>query len=220
MSTTRYRNVWGSQGSNLDQQRGDLFRVAINLPAVLGGVSKWNDVIQFAVTKFPFPERSRETIATKYLNQTNFQLGADAAMGTIDIPVRYAFNQETAKILEQWHWMTSHPGTGAVALTSAIKTSGYFYYLIPNLTGLPGAINAAPAQDAMKDGATYALEGILLKGLKNSEADMESSNNLVMVTMTLQIDRYYPVDPGDLQVGNATINSAAGLVASELATRG
>lgn len=221
-----FRNVWGSANSNLDQQRGDLFRVALNLPPALGGVSKWDASIQFAVTKFPFPARDREMVPTKYLNQTNYQLGADIGLGTIAFPVRYAFNQDTAVILERWNWMTSHPGTGAVALTSQIKCNGYFYWLIPNLdtTAVPSSITEAASTNAMLDGGAYALEGVMLKGLKPSDADMESNNNLVTLELTLQIDRYYPINPLDLQIattqngstqaGDSAFNGAAGIVAN------
>lgn len=221
------KNIWGSAGSNLDQQRGDLFRIAINLPPALGGSSRWDSAIQFAVKSFPFPTREREMIPIKYLNQTNYQLGADTGSGTIEIPIRYAFNQDTAKILEQWHWMHSHPGTGGVALTSRIKANGYFYWLIPNLdpTKVPESVTEAASANLMIDGGAYALEGVMVKGLKPSDADMESSNNLVFLNLTLQIDRYYPINPSDLKkvvnggVGgsDSAFDPAAGLVTSAFA---
>lgn len=228
MSAIKFRNIWGAAGSDLDQQRGDLFRLAINLPAALGGSGKWNDAVQFAVQKFPFPQRSREMIPIKYLNQTNHQLGADTASGEIEIPIRYAFNRDTAKILEEWHWMHSHPGTGGVALTSKIKSNGYFYWLIPNLdvTKVPDSITEAASANTMVDGGAYAIEGILIKGFKPSEADMDSSSNLVFLNLTLQIDRYYPIKTSDLRIitsgqGGSTnggtdsaFNPAAGVVTS------
>lgn len=199
----KFRNTWGSQGSNLDQQRGDLFRVVINLPN-LGtagtGNGLWNSAVEFAVSKFPFPTRARQLVPLKYLNQTNMQLGADAEPGTVEMTVRYAFTQQTAAVLERWHWLTSHPN-GSVARTSAIKTDGKMYWLAPN----QALSNNANAYDDSSDtafvpSAAYVLEGILIVGYKPTDADMESGNNLVNLMITLSIDRYYPLQPEDLQL--------------------
>lgn len=196
MSSLIVKNPWGTANGGLDQQRADLFYISMSLPSVLGGVSAWSDNIQVAVTKFPFPARDREMIATKYLNQTNFQMGAETAMGSIEIPVRYAIGHQAAVLLEQWHWMHSHP-SGGVGLTTAVKTNGYFYWLIPNLTGAPGDASAAQA-NVLELGGAYVLEGVMIKGLKPTDANMESNNELVSVNLTLQIDRYYPASPSDL----------------------
>lgn len=207
------KNTWGAQNSNLDQQRGDLFRVSIALPRVLGGVAAWDETIQIGLTKFPFPTRERETIPTKYLNQTNHQLGADVATGTIEIPVRYAFNGKMAELLTQWDWMHSHP-SGGVAVTSQVKVNGDFFWLVPSLDGATPPANAyAPDGYTMRDGGHYALEGVMIKGLKPSDADMESSNNLVTLNLTLSIDRYYPKTPGALRIGTEpTPGSVVGAV--------
>jgi len=128
--------------------------------------------------------------------------------------VRYAFNQETASILEKWFWMTSHPGTGAVGLTSFVKANGFMYWLIPNLEQVePLPINAPAPANTMIDGGRYVLEGILLVGLKPSDADMEQAG-LVNLDLKLQIDRYYPVSPADLRVApfGSTVDPAAGVV--------
>jgi hypothetical protein len=196
------RNNWGRRGANLDQQRGDLFRFSINLPSVLGGTAAWDQHVQFAVTKFPFPTRGRTRIPTKYLNQTNFQLGADNEVGEVTIEVRYAFAQETAKLLEKWSWMHSHPN-GGVALTSSIKSDGWFYWLIPGLDAIPE--DSSVDGDPMRDGAAYYLEGVMVSDFKPTDADMTSNNNLVNYTMQLSIDRYYPKKLNDLKVANVLV---------------
>ena len=33
----QYANTWGAQNSNVDQQRGDLFKVTIEIPAAVLG---------------------------------------------------------------------------------------------------------------------------------------------------------------------------------------
>lgn len=224
----KFHNIWGAKDSGLDQQRGDFFRVAINLPAALGGVSKWDSAIQFAVQKFPLPERMREMVPIKYFQQINMQIGGDVQGGVIEVPVRYAFNQDTAKVLEQWHWMTAHPGTGGVALTSQIKANGYFYWMIPNidLSKAPGAVSEAASANLFLDGGAFALEGILVKGLKMSEANMDSGTDLVYCNLTLQIDRYYPLTPDDLKKvttnitgvngSDSAFDAAAGIVTNAL----
>lgn len=200
----KFRNTWGSQGSNLDQQRGDLFRVVINLPTAVGGDTgsggnnTWNNAVEFAVSKFPFPARARTMVPLKYLNQTNMQLGADAEPGTVEMTVRYAFNQQTAALLEQWHWLTSHPN-GSVARTSGIKTEGKMYWLVPQQPPILASSAFDDSNDgAMKQGGAWVLEGILLSGYKPTDMDMESGNNLVNLLLTLSIDRYYPIQPSDL----------------------
>lgn len=210
------KNLWGAStlSKGVDQQRSDLFRVSLNLPSVLGGTGAiansiantfvdtiWNTHIMFAVEKFPFPTRGRELFATKYLNQTNMQLGADSTPGTVDIPVRYAFNQATASWLEKWHWITSNPRTGGVALTSQVKTNGVFSWLVPDMNKVKD-LTTRSDDGVLKEGGRYILEGCLIKDLKPMDADMTQSNQGVLLTFTLSVDRYYPDNPDDL-IANA-----------------
>lgn len=191
-----YRNLWGSQGSGIDQQRADLFKLQINLPtSALGGITSWSNDVEFAVTRFPFPDRKRDVIPTKYLNQTNFQLGPDQPVGPIEIPVRYAFNQATAQLLEKWSYLTSNPRTGGVGLTSGLKAKGVFWWLIPNMAEQI-QLGQTDSDSAMKIGLQYTLEGCLITGLKPSGADMTATGEAALVNLdfTLQIDRYYPVN--------------------------
>lgn len=198
MALSKIRNNWGRRGANLDQQRSDLFRFSITLPNELGGNRGWDEHVQFAVTKFPFPTRARQRVATKYLNQTNFQLGADSDVGEVIVPVRYAFAQQTVKLLEKWNWMHSHPN-GGVALTSQVKCDGNFYWLIPDLTGEP-ADSSTSGSGAFREGGRYKLEGVMITDFKPSEADMTSGTGLVECALSLSIDRYYPEKLSDLHV--------------------
>ena len=202
MALMQGKNLWGSAagaGQGFDQIRGDLFLVNMTPPTILGNLG-WNDSIAFAVTKFPFPARDRESIAIKYLQQTNHQIGADTPMAAITIPVRWSFNKPTIQLLEQWSWATSNPN-GAVALTSEIKTNGVFYWLAPNTSAALTFDNSNPdalAGELFTQVSPIILEGCWVKGLKYSDADMESSNNVVTAEFNLQIDRYYPQKTSDL----------------------
>ena len=102
MARLNFKNTFGSQNSKLDLQRVDLFKVTLVLPSALG--LDWTENVEFAVEQFPFPERSREMIQVKYMQQTNFLIGGDTPTPAIDIPVRYAFAQRTAEALEKWFW--------------------------------------------------------------------------------------------------------------------
>lgn len=203
MGLLTVKNNWGSQGSGLDPVRPDLYRVSLEIPRLVlgGGANLWDSEISFALSKFPFPTREREMIPIKFLNQTNYVLGADVATGAVDLSVRYAFNRRTVEILERWHQLTSNSQNGGVALTSEVKTNGYFYYQVPNM-----AVVADPtdtSNQALMDGPRFFLEGILIKGLKPAEdADMTVGNQTVMMNLSVQIDRYYPLDPADLSVLN------------------
>lgn len=187
------KNLWGAANSGVDPQRADLFRVTLALPAILGGEAQWQDSIEFAVTKFAFPDRMRNMIEVKWLNQTNYCLGADAPVGEINIPIRYAFNQPTAQLLEKWHWMTSNPRNGGGAVTSAIKSYGYVSFLVPDVDVAAG-LSISESVDALKEVNTQVLEGVLVKNLKYSELDTTQGNNLVTLDFTIQIDRYYPAN--------------------------
>lgn len=207
MPVAKYKNVWGTRatdGNSYDLQRSDLFELHINLPEVLGGVANWDNTIKMTVTKFPFPARERSMIEVKYLNQTNFILGAENALGTIEIPVRYAFENETAVLLEKWHWMTSDPN-GGVGRTSSMKTTGVFNWLVPSLTPKLGVLESnlretdADTVWEMKPGGKYFLEGILVKNLSPTEANMDSRDQLVMLNLTLSVDRYFPARASDLK---------------------
>jgi hypothetical protein len=188
-------NIWGSAGSGVDQQRADLFKVVIDLPTPLGGANAWIEHVEFAVEKFPFPPREREMNGIKYLNKTNFMLGPDVASQPITIPVRYAFNQPTAQLLEKWHYLTSNPETGGVSITSRVKTNGYFYWLVPNQTVMENIEGHTPADGTLIPAVAYKLEGCLIKGLKYTDADMTVANGGgVNMELTIQIDRWFPAD--------------------------
>lgn len=213
MPRQKYKNAWGSSAADggIDQQRADLFRVTIHLPPLLGGVGVWSNDVEFAVDKFPFPDRTREMIPIKYMNQTNYQIGADTQVGPVEIPVRYAFNQHTAQVLERWNYLTSNPETGGVGLTSAIKANGYFRWMVPDMNAQVAGLNGSTTGDVMKDGLVYRLEGCLIRGLKFTDADMAQGNQVVNLTFSLQVDRYYP------QNINAMVISTTGSINGTLA---
>jgi len=208
MPQLKFKNPFAAQGSGTDQQRQDLFVVTLALPQRLnvgGGVAGsnlWESEISFAVEQFPFPERTREMIPIKYMQQTNFMVGADSPTGAITIPVRWAFNRRTAEILERWHWAISNPRTGGVAISSAIKTDGYFYWLQPNMDKQFDVEDTSDA-DTMLFGPTYRLEGCLVQGLKPSDANMTASAG-VTLQFGLQVDRYYPDTPDNLNADGST----------------
>ena len=189
-----YKNTFGSQhlaNDALDLQRADLFKFRINLPRVLG--MDWEEHVEFAVEKFPFPARDRESIAVKYLQQVNHIPGGDVATGSVDVTVRYPFARKTALALEKWHWMVANPRTGGIGLASEVKTQGWFRWLQP--ASQAGGLNLNQGEGLTTldgNGMEYMLEGCWIKALKPSDADMTSGNTLVTLQMTLQIDRYFP----------------------------
>lgn len=200
MSRMLFKNTFGSQDSRLDLQRQDLFRVTINLPQVLR--INWTDQVEFGVEKFPFPERSIEMIGVKYFQQTNHMIGGDTPTPAIEVPVRYAFATDIAAALEKWFWLIRNPLTGGVGLTSFVKTDGFFSWIVPNQVAQNADIRGVPqsAPNTMKLGLKYRLEGVLLKGFKFSDADMTTSGK-VDCQISLQIDRYYPVNVDAMIVG-------------------
>lgn len=189
-----FKNAFGSQhlaNDALDLQRADLFKFRINLPTALR--MDWEEHVEFAVEKFPFPARDRESIAVKYLQQVNQIPGGDVATGSVDVTVRYPFGRKTALALEKWHWMVANPRTGGIGLASEIKTTGEFRWLQP--ASQKGGLNLNLGEGLTtnyRNGMAYVLEGCWIKALKPSDADMTSGNTLVTLQMTLQIDRYYP----------------------------
>lgn len=205
------RNLWGVAQTGVDPQRADLFRVVLNVPSAIqgmAGINGWNEHVEFAIEKFPFPERGREMIPMKYLNQTNFILGPDSPTGAIDMTVRYAFNARTLELLEKWNFLTSNPITGGVGLTTRLKTDGALWFLVPDHAQQEADHNTplgAGGGAGLKVGAVYYLEGCLVKGLKLSELDQSSTNGLVTATFSLQIDRYYPADVNKMQVPTPTL---------------
>lgn len=208
----QFKNIWAAQGSETDQQRSDLFVFSLDYPRLLepGGVGLWDDQCGFAVESHPFPERDREMLPIKYLNQTNFMIGADTPSAPLTVGVRYAFNRRTAELLERWHWLISNPVTGGVALTSHVKTTGMFYWLVPNMEVQRDADRTdATGRDTMKFGAAYKLEGVLVKSLKPSDANMTQSGG-VTLQFGLQIDRYYPLNPRALTVSPLDVTGILG----------
>jgi hypothetical protein len=211
MPQTPFKNTWGSKASQggLDQQRSDLFYCDINIPASLN--ESWASSVSWAVEKVTFPARSREAVAVKYLNQTNYQIGADTGSDGLNMTIRYAFNQDTAKALEKWHWLISNPQTGSVALTSYVKTDGNIYWLVPDMSSIASGINSdsLSSSNVYKLGGHYRLEGCWIKEFKPSDADMTTGTGLVTYDLQMQIDRYYPLKPSDMKI---SVNAADGAV--------
>jgi hypothetical protein len=201
------KNTWGSAvtsgGTGIDQQRSDLFRISINLPPSLGGTNVWDEQVQFAVEAFPFPDMKIQTFDTKYLNQTNKQVGADAATSVVVIPVRYAFSQATAQTLYKWQYLISNPQTGGTGLTSAVKCNGEFRWLVPNMAAQianANALGGADSSDTLKTGMVYKLEGCIIGGIKPTDASMTAGNTGVTLSFELSVDRAYPINPSGLIV--------------------
>ena len=157
-----FRNTFGAQDSRMDLQRQDLWKVSIWLPAAIG--ISWADNVEFALENFPFPERSREMTAVKYMQQTNWLLGGDAQSSPLTVNVRYAFAQRTVEALEKWFQLCANQYTGGVGLTSQVKAKGLLRFMVPNmakqesdLRGIP-----SPSENTLKDGLTYVLEGCVI----------------------------------------------------------
>lgn len=199
MPRLAFKNTFGSQNSKLDLQRVDLFKLTIVLPAALG--LDWRENVEFAIEKFPFPDRQMDLHPMKYMQHTNWLLGADAQRGPVEIPVRYAFAQRTAEALEKWMWLCSNPLTGGVGLTTEVKAKGLMRWLVPNMQRQIQDIrgNAQPTENTMNEGLTFQLEGCLIKGLKFVDASMTESTPVNM-TFTLSVDDWYPVDINKMQV--------------------
>lgn len=196
-----FNNTFGSQGSRLDLQRNDLWKVYISFPS--GIDLKWDEEVQFAVEKFPFPAREKEDIPIKYLQQVNKQVGGDTAMAPTELTIRYPFAASTAQALEQWFWLVANPLTGGVGLTSQVKSKGYFQYLVPNMPRQIADLKsgAKSSQDTLKNGLKWILEGVWPKAFKMTDADMSTGNAVSMCMVTFSIDRYYPED-----ISNMTVN--------------
>ncbi len=199
-----FKNLFGSatKSDGLDLQRVDLWKVTLTLPDAVK--IKWTDEVEFALEKFPFPERSREMIAVKYMQQTNHVIGGDTPTPQIEVPVRYAFSAQTAEALEKWFWLVSNPRTGSVGLTTELKSNGYMRWMVPskNVSPFEGSgaesVSSASTANILTDGLTYVLEGVIIKGLKYGDADMTQSG-IVNLMLTLQIDRWYAEDVNNMK---------------------
>lgn len=188
-----HKNPFASAGVNFDLQRADLFKFSLNLPVALN--LKWHDTVEWAVEKFPFPARERESIPVKYLQQTNHAIGGDAAMSPIEVTARYAFAQQTIEALEKWHSLVANERTGGVGLTSQVKANGHFRWLIPNMTQQVADLsqaNPSSHSTTLKEGGVYTLEGCWIKSLRFSDSDQATGSEHATILFSIQIDRWYP----------------------------
>jgi hypothetical protein len=211
MPVIQYQNSWGAQNSQLDPLRPDLFRIQLQIPPQVlgGGAGLWDSEVSFGIKSFPFPDREREMIPVKWLQQTNYVLGADVGLTPTALNVRWAFNRRTVEILERWHQLTSNSQNGGVAITSQVKTNGFLYFLLPNMSAVADPTDTT--NDAFTDGPRYYLEGVLIKGLKPAQnLDMTVGNEIMTVDMNIQLDRYYPLDPSDLTVLPGAVGGSFG----------
>jgi hypothetical protein len=196
-----FKNTFGSSvnAGGVDLQRTDLWKVTLILPAAVG--IKWTDEVEFALEKFPFPERAREMIEVKYMQQTNFLIGKDMPTPAIEVPIRYAFQALTAEALEKWYYLVSNPQTGGVGLTSSLKAKGLMRWMVPDMNRQTQDLTrgAVATEQTLGEGLSYVLEGCIIKGLRFTDADMTQSG-YVNLLFGLQIDRYYPADINAMNV--------------------
>jgi len=198
-----FKNTFGAatDAEGIDLQRVDLWKVNLTFPTGVG--IKWTDEVEFALEKFPFPERAREMIEVKYMQQTNYLIGKDMPTPAIEIPVRYAFQALTAEALEKWYYLVSNPQTGGVGLTSSLKAKGWLQWLVPDMDRQrQDLVRNPPVTNSLGSGLKYVLEGCIIKGLRFTDADMTQSG-YVNLLFGLQIDRYYPVDVANMKVAVA-----------------
>lgn len=198
-----FKNTFGAStdAEGIDLQRVDLWKVSLTFPAGVG--IKWTDEVEFALEKFPFPERAREMIEVKYMQQTNYLIGKDMPTPAIEIPVRYAFQALTAEALEKWYYLVSNPQTGGVGLTSSLKAKGKMTWYVPDMDRQrQDIVRNPPVTNSLQPGLAYALEGCIIKGLRFTDADMTQSG-YVNLLFGLQIDRYYPLDVSNMKVSIA-----------------
>ncbi len=210
MPLLNHKNTFASGNGNPDVQRTDLFHVSVALPAALrahGGASIWDSEIAYAIKNFPFPDRGVDTIPIKMGQQTNYAIGADQPVDPIDISARFAFNRRTAELLERWFQLTSDRGTGRVARAGAIKSTGYFFWLVPNDAVL--GIDGAAERDSYKLLRAFQLEGCWCRNMKFTGADRSEHAAAVDVQFSMVIDRYRPVSVTDLVVIQAADRVAA-----------
>lgn len=195
-----FKNTFGAStdAEGLDLQRVDLWKVTLTFPTGVG--IKWTEECEFALEKFPFPERAREMIEVKYMQQTNYLIGKDMPTPAIEIPVRYAFQALTAEALEKWYYLVSNPQTGGVGLTSSLKAKGVMRWMVPDMDRQrQDLVKNPPISNSLATGLQYVLEGCIIKGLRFTDADMTQSG-YVNLLFGLQIDRYYPVDVSNMKV--------------------
>ena len=195
-----FKNTFGAStdAEGIDLQRVDLWKVTLTFPTGVG--IKWTDEVEFALEKFPFPERAREMIEVKYMQQTNYLIGKDMPTPAIEIPVRYAFQALTAEALEKWYYLVSNPQTGGVGLTSSLKAKGVMRWMVPDMNRQrQDLVQNPPVAASLSTGLQYALEGCIIKGLRFTDADMTQSG-YVNLLFGLQIDRYYPVNVSNMKV--------------------
>ena len=203
MGANTSKNLFGASAATggADLQRTDLFRVVISPPASIITSAQWGAEIQMAVAAFPFPEREKEIIAVKYLQQVNQLVGGDKATGQVKATFRYPFAYKTAKLLERWFWATSNPLTGGTCLTSQLKGSGYVEMLIPqdisgvvadlaDSVGYNGMSAQAQSNDPYVVQQRWYLEGIWPSNFTMTELNMEGSK-FVECAVTFVLDRYY-----------------------------
>lgn len=209
MAKLKFSNAWGSEGSNLDQQRADLFRVTLNVP--VGGNNSWSNDVEFAIEDYPFHDDKVNVFQTKYLQQINQQISGDAEAGSISVKVRYAFSQPTAQLLYNWFYIIRNPLTGGVAITSTVKCSGLFQWLVPDMNVVGNPTNLTG--DVLRPGLEYVLEGCLITSLKPDGASM-TRNDGVALNFDLHIDRYYPKTLTNMVVNTAASRSGAPFLVS------
>jgi hypothetical protein len=195
MGQNTFKNTFGSAASanGIDLQRADLWVVNLALPPALQATYSWQNNVQFLLEKFPFPNREREMVEVKYMQQTNWLIGKDAPTSAIEIPVRYAFTTQVAETLEAWYYLVANPTTGGVGLTTQCKSQGLMTWMVPNMANQVNDIggNAQPGVSTLTPGLAYTLEGCLIKGLKYSDAS-QTESGYVNLQFNLQMDRYYP----------------------------
>ena len=165
MATTLSADHIAAAGGGFEPQRKNNFLLRITPPGADA------QVIELALSSFPFPKKETESGAINYMNEQR-KFPQRTTVPDMELVLRDYVDQGTARVLNSWHERVFNPVTGKMGLCSTIKVQGTLILFAP-------------------DGSSYrkwTLIGVWPKAFNAGDGSMDDAGPNE-ITITLCVDK-------------------------------
>ena len=160
-----------------------------NYSIVIHGLDGADDLV-LSIKATSVPEMKMNVGKIKYFNETMKYAASVTEFADQTIVFNDYIDRNTLDILAAWYRKVWNPGTGGIGWATDYKLTADIYLLPPSMPGGGvGAVTATPYGNRV-----WNLFGVWPSGLKSEQMDHEDDGGKPnLLTMTLQVDRAYPL---------------------------
>lgn len=156
----------GQVGGGFEPQRANN-----GLLYIVGLAGNENDLLSLSLTSFPIPKSNVGIIEVRYLNQIR-KFAGTPTFDDLSVVFNDYVDQNTAKVIADWFYLSHNPVTGKTAFASQYKKNGR-------------AVLYAPDGTADRE---WECQGMWISTFDPGDVDMEGEDR-IRITCTITIDK-------------------------------